>query len=277
MPRYVTILVFGLLVTVLHFQIAHKKPELEQGVACYEEAIYPKALEHLHQAVALDPSSIKGHYYLALASDAMCAPAESCEPHTSTAVREYQKVLELDPAHKDALKNLARLSWKNARFLESEKLYRLAATLDPNDPEALYGAAALTWQRAYRELISEKIRLGLKPGKPLIGLSSCAEVRRKTLGSVEEAITLLNKSLQFAKYEEIQTYLAVSYMLRAEIQCHDATAYKRDRQAEEGWWNSACLTYHGPSDLTNPRRWRWLPGQPPPPPGRGDKCSWFDK
>jgi tetratricopeptide (TPR) repeat protein len=182
LPRYFIILasLAGFIVTALHAQMPGTQTELKLGTVCYEKGLYPEALKHLYQAVVLDPSSIAAHYYLALVSDDFCASSESCEPHTSTAVREYQKVLELDPAHKDALKNLARLTYKIGRPEDAERLYRRAATLDPNDPEALYSVAVLTWQRAYREVMSEKIRLGLRPRKPLIGLSSCAEVRRKS-------------------------------------------------------------------------------------------------
>jgi tetratricopeptide (TPR) repeat protein len=276
LPNYFTILALTGLILTAHAQAPGKQTELGLGIASYEHGLYPEALKHLQQAVALDQSSIHAHYYLALVSDEICLSGE-CEPHTSIAVREYQKVLELDPANEDALKNLARLTYNSARPDDAERLYRRAVTLDPNDPEALYSVAVLTWQRAYRDVMSEKIRLGLKPRKPLVGLSSCTQVRGKLLGDVEEAIALLNKSFQFAKYDEIQTYLGVSYMLRAEIQCSDRTAYKRDREAGARWWHSACLMYNGPPDLTNPRRWRWLPGQLPPPPQRGEKCSWFHK
>ena len=279
LPRYVMIFIplSGLVATALYSQIPATRTELELGIASYEEGLYPQALEHLHRAVLLNPSSITGHYYLALVSDDICVPTEACEPHTSTAVREYQKVLELYPDHRDALKRLARLNYKIARPEEAEKLYRRAATLDPDDPGALYGVAVVNWQRAYRELMSEKNRLGLKQEKPLIGLSSCWEVRRRILGAVEETIALLNRSHELANDEDIESYLAVSYGLRAEIQCSDRRAYKRDREAKEEWWHRACLTHNRPDDLTNAQSCCWIPPPPRPPPRRGEKCSWVRK
>jgi tetratricopeptide (TPR) repeat protein len=267
-------LAFGLIVTAMVAQVGGSATELKLGIASYDDGLYPEAIRHLERAVSLDPNSIEGHYYLALASDVICPGANACDLYASTAVREYRKVLELDSSNKDALKDLAHLMYKIRPPKEAEDLYRRAVTLDPNDPEALYSVAVITWWRAYRELMSEKVRFGVKPREPLTGLAACGEVHRKISKDVEEAITLLEKSADLANYEETQTYLAVSYMVRAEIQCDDKAAYIHDRKTEKEWWNRACLTHNGPQDLTNPRRGRWFPGQQPAPARHGDRCIW---
>jgi tetratricopeptide (TPR) repeat protein len=269
------VLVSCLVVSSLYSQTPDAKAELNLGIAFYEKGAYPEAVRHLERAVSLDPGVTIGHFYLASAYDWMCASPNPCDPHWSGgAIQEYSRVLELDPFHKEALKNLAHLFYRLARPEEAEGLYRKAAKLDANDPEALYAIAVLNWRRTYRVLMEERARLRLAPSKPLIGYPSCHEIRTKILADVEEGIALLTRTLQFVNYVDAQAYMAVFYMERAELQCGDRSAYKRDLRSEKQWWNRACVTYNEPGESPNPRMWRWPPAPPPPPPKRGDTCTW---
>jgi len=248
------------------------KTELSLGVAAYEKANFAEAVRYLEQVVSIDPETVIGHFYLGRSyDDWQCATPNGCDPRWSgTALQEYKRVLELDPNHKEAIKTMAYLLYRLARFDEAEGLYRRAAKLDANDPEALYSIAVLDFGRTYPALMQEKARLHLSPHQPLAGLAACSHVRDKVFAEVEESITLLTRTVQLLNNVDAESYLAVFYGVRAQIQC-DRAANKRDLLLEKQWWNRACVTWHDPKRAFPPR---WIAGQPPPPPKRGDTCKW---
>lgn len=266
------VLICCLIVPLTHSQTPDVKSELNLGIASYEKGTYEEAIQHLEHVVSIDPEATIGHFYLALAYDQMCASPNPCDPRRSgRAIQEYSRVLELDPAHKDALKSMAHLLYRIARFDEAEGFYRKAAKLDANDPEALYSIAVLDFRRTYPVLMQEKARLHLARKQPLIGFRTCHQVRAKNLADVEEGIALLTRTVELVNNVDVQTYLAVFYMERAELHCGDRLAYERDLKSESQWWDRACATWHDPKRSYPPR---WIAGQPPPPPKRGDKCRW---
>ena len=263
------VLASSIAVLAQHSQTPDAKNELNLGVAAYEKGAYSQAIQLLEHAVSLDPSATIGHFYLASAYDMMCIP-DSCEPHWSTsAIQEYNKVLELDPNHKDALKSMAYLLYRVLRFDEAERFYRKAAKLDANDPEPLYSIAVLHFHRTYAAIMEEKARLHLAPKQPLIGRPACHQLRAKNLADVEEGIAMLSRTLELINDVEVQSYLAALYGERAELQCNDRSAYKRDLLSEQQWWNRACVTFQEAKRNIPPR---WIAAPPPPPRKRGDTC-----
>jgi tetratricopeptide (TPR) repeat protein len=248
---------------------------LSLGVAAYEKFHFEEAIKYLEHVVLIDPKSIAGHLYLGRSyDDWQCATPNGCDPHWSArAIQEYGKVLELDPTNKDALKCMAYLLYRLAQFDEAEGFYRKAAKLDGEDAEARYSIAVLDFRRAWPVLMAEKVRLHLAREQPLIDLRSCAQVRAKTLGDVEEGLALLSGTAKLTNSLDAQTYLAVLYRTRAELQCGDRSAYERDLKAEGQWWNRACVTFHAPKRDSSPPR--WIAGQGPPPPRREDQCKWW--
>jgi tetratricopeptide (TPR) repeat protein len=261
----------SLTVSSLDSQTPDAKTELSLGIAAYERGADEETILHLERAVSLDPTSKVARFYLALAYEWKCRI--DCETHWSElAIQEYNRVLDLDPSDRDAIKSLAHFLYMLARFDEAEALYRKVAKLDADDPEALYAIAVFDWRRSYRVLVEERVRLNLSPKQPVIGLPACHEIRTKTLPEVEEGIALLTRTLQLVNYLEPQTYMAVLYQERADLHCGDRAAYQRDMASEKQWWNRACVTWRTQKQSSSPTR--WLPGQPPPPPKRGDTCGW---
>jgi tetratricopeptide (TPR) repeat protein len=247
--------------------------DLELGIRAHESGQYPEAVEHLERAVLLDPSSVDGHYYLASAYAWMC-PDENPQdgPTCDSAMREYNKVLEISPNHKEGLKSLGYLLYHMARQDEAEALYRRAAHVDENDPQALYSIAVIVFRRTYPAVNSEKLRHKLKPEQPLIDLADCPQVRDKYLPDVEEGISLLTRAAGLLENIDVQGYLGAYYSERADLQCSDRAAYNRDRVSSKLWWDKACRTFHNPKRSFPPR---WFPSPGPPPPKPGDTCKWW--
>jgi tetratricopeptide (TPR) repeat protein len=259
----------------LRSQTPDATSELRSGIAAYGRGATEEAIKDLERVVSLDPESTDGHFYLALAYHTMCAVSPNCDPHwTRLAIQQYTTVLELNPTHKEALKGMAAVLYRLRRIGEAESLYRKAAKLDASDAEALYAIAVFDWIRTSGALREERLRFNLGQKQPLIGLPTCPEVRAKTMPDVEEGIALLTRTLRLVSYVEPQTYMALLFMERAELQCGDRLAYKRDLKSEQQWWNRACIAWR---DGKNISPQRWLLSLPPPPPKRGDTCRWSSR
>jgi tetratricopeptide (TPR) repeat protein len=264
------------LIPSLHSQTLDLASELRSGIAAHDAGAIEEAIHHLEHVVTLDPQSTVGHFYLASSYEAMCLGSE-CDSHWSElAVQQYARVVELDPSHKEALKRMASVLYRLQRIErmdEAEGLYRRAAKLDVNDAEALYAIAVFDGIRVYRALREERLRFHRGQKAPLIGLPTCPGIRTKAMPDIEEGMALLTRTLQLISYDEPQLYMASFFLERAELQCGDRTACKRDLKSEQQWSNQACVAWH---------HWRtppypWLPSPPPPPRRRGDTCSWSNR
>ena len=142
------ILVSCIIASSLHSQTSDVKTELSLGVAAFEKYNFEEAIKYLeHVPSLIDPEAMIGHFYLGRAyDDWQCETPNVCDPHWSgKAIQEYRRVLELDPTHKVALKCMAYLLYRLARFDEAESFYRKAAELDGEDAEALYSIAVWTF------------------------------------------------------------------------------------------------------------------------------------
>jgi tetratricopeptide (TPR) repeat protein len=275
MVRILTLITCAFVPSV-HCQTLEAPSQLRSGIVAYEKGAIKEAIADLEQVVSLDPQSTVGHFYLASAYEMMCLGSE-CDSHWSElAVQQYARVLELDPSHKEAMKRMASVIYRQQRIEridEAEGLYRRAAKLDANDAEALYAIAVFDWIRVYRALWEERLQFRRGQKQALIGLPTCSVVRTKTMPDIDEGIALLTRALQFVSYAEPQLYMAWFFMERAEIQCGDRYAYKRDLKSEQHWLNQACVAWHNWRASPYP----WLPSPPPPLRRRGDTCSWSSR
>jgi tetratricopeptide (TPR) repeat protein len=68
------------------------------------------------------------------------------------AIQEYNRVIQLQASHSDALKNLAYLMYQFNRLDESGGLYRRALALHADDPELLSAVAATNIHRVWPDL-----------------------------------------------------------------------------------------------------------------------------
>ncbi len=242
------------------------------GVRAYEESKYQQAVEHLERAVTLNPESIDAHLELARSYNQMYIPAvePGPSPWAEPAVREYEKVLELNPSHTDALKSLGYLLFVLGRYSEAESYYRRALAVDAGDPEAMYGVAVIDFQRGYTTLAEKRMALKLSRKKRLIGYAACVEVRDQILTRVEEEIGLLNRTLQILQDGDAMSYMGDSYQERADIECGDRSSYNADLLAAKQWWRRSCqLASTGQSRSLAKR---WVQGPPPPPAKHGNPC-----
>jgi tetratricopeptide (TPR) repeat protein len=274
MIRCPQVLIFYIALLHMHAQVPSS--ELQLGIEAYRRSDYPAAVNHLEKATSTDPQSADAHFYMGQAYELNCPFDNSCGAEWfARAMAEYTAAIKIDPSHKDALKVMAYLLYRAARFDEAEAAYRKAAKLDGHDPEPLYSISTLIFRRTYPMLMQEKRRLHLSPKESFIRSSECQDIRARQLADIEEGIGLLSRANALVNDTDVQTYLAVFYMARAQLQCGDRSAYDHDRTTEQQWWNRACVSWHERQRAGVALAPRWIAGQSPPPPRRGDTCRWW--
>jgi len=258
------LLLLSLGISVARPQTPDAEAELKLGMAAYEKGTYEEAITHLELATSLQPNDTNGHYYLALANSGMCTVHTWCEKRWSeAAIREFDRVLESDPAHKEGMKSLAYLFYRLARLKEAQAYYRKAAAVDPDDTEAIFGIAFLDFTTSWQFLMEHEVQLGLRPGQSMIRLPMCDQIRQASLPKVAEGIDLLGTA-ELRDDADAQAYLAVLYQERAELQCGDANAYKYDQSLARESWDRVCNMRRTQERRPGTPPYRLIPAPPPP-------------
>ncbi len=254
----------SLVTSTVNSQTPNAETELKLGIAAYQKYALQDAIAHLEHVTSLQPEDANGHYYLALANSGMCTDHTWCEKRWSeAAIREYSRVLELDPSHKEALKGMAYLSYYLARFDEAQGYYRRAVAVEPHDAEALFGLGVLDFKTSWQVVMEQKARHGFRPEQSMIHGTMCNKIRDENLPKVAEGIELL-ESPELREDADAQAYLATLYQERAELQCGDANAYRHDQKLARQLWHRVCKMWstQGPRPTILP--YRVIPSPPPP-------------
>jgi TPR repeat protein len=244
-------------------------------MAAYEKSQFQDAAKHLEQAVALAPDSVRARLYLANTYDQLYCETCECESNCDVndhwrivAIAAYKKVLELEPANTQALNHLAHRFLWHADYDEAEHYYRRSIEADTNNTEALYTLAYLGWFRSYKLRTEKRATFNLERRQSLIRLPICADVRTQNLARVEESMSLLARTLRIINAPEAIDYMALLYQERADIQCGDAAARRRDLKNSALWERRGCKTRLAPNVQRVP--WPWPPS--PPPSEKASKC-----
>jgi tetratricopeptide (TPR) repeat protein len=257
------ILMFCILACQASSQNATAEAEFASAMESHAKGEERVALEHLKQAVALDPEMTKAYFAIGSIADQWCSASDS-EEMCALAVDGYKKAMASDPSREDAWKRLAFASHGMNRPEEAESDYRRALALDANDPEALGGLAAIEAYRSYRDVALARVERNVAMGRASIDSPSCEQVRQRNLPRIEEGIALLTKARQIKnKNGDLMSFLYVLYLTRAEIQCGNLKGYKDDISASKRWnrlrmkaWKTETIDQH----------LSYMPPGPPPPP-----------
>jgi Tetratricopeptide repeat len=264
-------LTFISLAPLCHSQSLSIQEDLKAGISAYDKSAYDEAISHLSRVVSLDSRQIEAHFYLAMSYDQKFVPNAETEYDNTywlrRALNEYQQVLALDPEHKGALLRIAYIFFVESRDDESEQYYRKVLEIDQEDPEAMYLLAIIDFKKAYRARIEERSELKLPRKTPFIDSATCYSVRGKNLANVQEGIELLERSLEFTKNGkyDVQIYLSLFYVERADIQCQDQQAYGADLRVAEKWRLASEETLRQEEHEPQPTPPRWPPSPPPAP------------
>ena len=115
-------------------QASGNHTELELGITSYKAGQYEEAIQHFQKAVSADPNNINAHMYLATAYGQQYFPGDNSIDNVrigELAFEQYQKVLEIDDRHVNAIKGAAYLELMMKKFQAAKKLYQRASEADP--------------------------------------------------------------------------------------------------------------------------------------------------
>jgi hypothetical protein len=98
------------------------------GGALLVQGQIDEAIEHLQEALRLDPNHAEAHSNLGVALARRGRPLE--------AIAQYREALSLDPYQTQAYSNLGNALLQQGRVQEAIAQFDAALTIDPNDPQA---------------------------------------------------------------------------------------------------------------------------------------------
>lgn len=222
--------------------------ELDMGVQAYKSARYQEAIFHFRRSVALDPYFLNAHLFLATALAQEYVPGAEIPDNVALAdeaIKEFNRVLDLDPANINSVKGMAYLYLQMKKFEDAKTYYQKAVELDPNDPENFYSIGVIDWTQSYPPRMELGAKLNLKPTDQtgLIYLADCWNLRQENLDRVEDGIKQLSKALQLRPdYDDAMAYINLMYRERAAIQCGDLAASEKDLQIADKWVDLTMAT-----------------------------------
>lgn len=181
--------------------------DYDRGVAYIKNQDWPKAIEHLDQALKLGPNNAKAEYYRALAKEQL--------KDRPGAEQGYARALELDPELIDAAINLGAIYLDEpARPAEAVKVLKLAVRKDP-------GAVDARRNLAYAHQLLKQYDQAEEHYKAAIALSDTPELRFAygemllLAGKSEDAAKHLAKALEAYKKDLASVVLIADMLGRA--------------------------------------------------------------
>ena len=102
---------------------------LERGKAYFEEGNYDKARVELKNALQIDPKSVDGHYYLALALER--------KQNLQEAFSHFLAVLELDPKHIPGRFKVGKYYLLSQRYDKAMEMADSILADEPNNPDGM--------------------------------------------------------------------------------------------------------------------------------------------
>ena len=228
------------------------RDQLNKGVNAYKNAKYEEAIDHIQNAVSLDPTLLNARLYLATAFAQQYIPgADSPEnnKYAEEAIAEFKRVLDTNPPKEQkilALKGIASLYFNMKKMDEAKKYHEQVAALDPNDPEVYYSIAVIDWTQAYQPRLEARAKLGLKPTDDIKDKKTCADLKKaidSNQAVVEDGIAKLQKALELRPdYDDAMAYLNLLYRERADLECDNPDARKADLKTADDWVDKTMAT-----------------------------------
>jgi tetratricopeptide (TPR) repeat protein len=215
------------------------KSALSAGVAAYKTGDYAGAALKFREAVRLDPDFVTARLYLATTLAQQYVPGADEAGNVklaNDAIEQYQEVLKRQGDSINSMKGIAYLHMQLKRFEEAKQYYKRALAVEPKDPELYYSIGVIDWTEAYREIVTEKSKMDLRPGDTLIFQPACRVLRGKQLSVVDEGLEMLAKAISLREdYDDAMAYVNLLYRIRADLQCTNPQASKADLHKADEW------------------------------------------
>jgi tetratricopeptide (TPR) repeat protein len=232
-PRGLVVLVALLALAATGCNKLKARDELNKGVAQYKSAKFDLAIEHFKRAIELDPALLNARLYLATAYASQYIPGAPSEENIrmgEQAIREFEKVLEVDPNNLSAIDGIGSILFNmggnpfKPELLERSKQYhKKHIELKPDDPEPYYWVGVIDWTLAYRA--NKELRTEYNNRNPLrqvkdidpLPLNLRTEFAKTHGATVDEGIQHLEKAIELnPQYDDAMAYLNLLYRQKAD-------------------------------------------------------------
>jgi len=230
------------------------RDEMNRGVQAYRNNHYVDAVNHFKQAVELDPTNKNAKLYLATSYMIQWVPgadAPDNKKNYDMARKTFGEVLENDPTNSLALASMASMAYNSASsgtdeqkkvaLEEAKKWNRRRTEADPKDAEAYYYLGVINWAEVFPAVRAARSEAKMKPDDPgpIKDAKVREELKTKYLGTINEGLDQLQKSLSYDKENEnTMSYLNLLYREKADLE-DTPEAAKADVAQAEDWSNKS--------------------------------------
>jgi tetratricopeptide (TPR) repeat protein len=167
-----------------------------QGVALYQQGLYPLAMQHFQQAIDADPNNPDGYYNLAAAYHQRGKSTRSQED-LDQAEHFYNQCLDRDPdgTHRDCYRALAVLLAEEGRTEEAFRLLERWGERNPSSPDPKIELARLSEEFGKLDVAQQQLldALAIDP-KNARALTALGHLRERS-GDHVQALANYQRSL----------------------------------------------------------------------------------
>lgn len=161
-----------------------KEKYLAKGNEFLKENKFDKAKVEFKNVLQIDPKSVAGHYNMAKLSERM--------KEYRNALSGYNKVVELQPDHKEALAAVARIYFLGNANDKAEEYTDKALQLDPEFTDALVVKAGVYLRQSNMDMALKTVRSALSIDPDHVGSLALLSRVYLTQEQFEKATALLN-------------------------------------------------------------------------------------
>ena len=136
------------------------------------------------------------------------------------ALREFNRVLQLDPSNIVAVQSLATLDLNMKQWDEAQQYFEKLAVMNPSSSDANYSMGFIAWSKWYPAYADARKQLGMKPEDPgpLPAGSLKADLKAKYSQVIEQGIRSLEKALAInPQYDDAMAYMNLLIRERADL------------------------------------------------------------
>ena len=222
------------------------RDRLVKGVQEFKAGHYERAVDLFQESIDLDPNYPAARLYLATAYSYQVVPNLDSPDNLKVAQKAldgFNQVLAKEPNDLGALRQIASVQ-RNIKQYDQAKATELKILgIDANDAEANYIVAWIDWNVAYKNATTILAAAGMTDdGKGNVKKSKdvCAKLIAANTTLLTEAMQYLQKAIDInPNYDDAMTYMTLSYVRKADLECGNDEARKDDLAKADGWMQKA--------------------------------------
>jgi Tfp pilus assembly protein PilF len=252
------IILFALAGSVMAQDPMSARALVNQGVTAFKNANYPEAVQAFQKAVDTDPNFVTARLYLATAYMQQFIPgAESPENRSfaESALREFNKVLDLDPSNKIAVTSIASLYLNQKQWDQAQQWYEKLTAMDSGNADAYYSMGFIAWSKWYPAFSAARHQLGMRqedPG-PLPDGNVKTNLKIQYLPILDQGLRNLEKALAInPQYDDAMAYMNLLIRERADLSDTPAE-YRAEVKVADDWVQKALAAKKQKAEAAVPR------------------------